>query len=37
VFGTATNPTKTARTSVGIAMLGNPDFLIEVEAFAVFP
>jgi enamine deaminase RidA (YjgF/YER057c/UK114 family) len=37
VFGTAANPTKTARTSVGIAALGNPDFLIEVEAFAIVP
>jgi enamine deaminase RidA (YjgF/YER057c/UK114 family) len=37
VFGTATNPTKTARSTVGVVQLVNPDFLIELEAFAVFP
>jgi enamine deaminase RidA (YjgF/YER057c/UK114 family) len=37
VFGTAANPTKTARSTVGVAALVNPDWLIEIEAFAVFP
>ena len=37
VFGTAANPTKTARSTVGVAALVNADFLIEIEAFAVFP
>ena len=37
VFGTATNPTKTARSTVGVVQLVDPGWLIEVEAFAVFP
>jgi enamine deaminase RidA (YjgF/YER057c/UK114 family) len=37
VFGTATNPTKTARSTVGVVQLVSPDFLIELEAFAIFP
>ena len=37
VFGTATNPTKTARSTVGVVQLVNSDFFIELEAFAVFP
>jgi enamine deaminase RidA (YjgF/YER057c/UK114 family) len=37
VFGSAANPTKTARSTVGVVALVNPDWLIEVEAFAVFP
>ena len=37
VFGTATNPTKTARSTVGVHSLVNPEWLIEIEAFAVFP
>ena len=37
VFGTATNPTKTARSTVGVLALVNPDWLIEIEAFAVYP
>jgi enamine deaminase RidA (YjgF/YER057c/UK114 family) len=37
VFGTAANPTKTARSTVGVTALVNADFLIEIEAFAVFP
>jgi len=37
VFGTAANPTKTARSTVGVTALVNADFLIELEAFAVFP
>jgi len=36
-FGTAANPTKPARSTVGVAALVNPDWLIEIEAFAVFP
>ena len=36
-FGTAANPTKTARSTVAVAGLVNPDWLIEVEAFAVYP
>jgi enamine deaminase RidA (YjgF/YER057c/UK114 family) len=37
VFGTAANPTKTARSTVGVTALVNADFLIEIEAFAVVP
>jgi enamine deaminase RidA (YjgF/YER057c/UK114 family) len=37
VFGTAANPTKPARSTVGVSALVNADWLIEVEAFAVFP
>ena len=37
VFGTAANPTKTARSTVGVVQLVSPDFFIELEAFAVFP
>lgn len=37
VFGTAANPTKTARSTVGVTALVNADFLIELEAFAVIP
>ncbi len=37
VFGTAANPTKTARSTVGVVALVNDDWLIELEAFAVFP
>jgi enamine deaminase RidA (YjgF/YER057c/UK114 family) len=37
VFGTAGNPTKPARSTVGVAALVNSDWLIEIEAFAVFP
>jgi enamine deaminase RidA (YjgF/YER057c/UK114 family) len=36
-FGTAANPTKTARSTVGVVQLVNADFFIELEAFAVFP
>lgn len=36
VFGTAENPTKTARSTVGVVALVNPEWLIELEAFAVF-
>jgi enamine deaminase RidA (YjgF/YER057c/UK114 family) len=37
VFGTDDNPTKPARSTVGVAALVLPDWLIEIEAFAVFP
>jgi enamine deaminase RidA (YjgF/YER057c/UK114 family) len=37
VFGTSANPTKPARSTVGVAALVNADWLIEIEAFAVFP
>jgi enamine deaminase RidA (YjgF/YER057c/UK114 family) len=36
-FGTAANPTKPARSTVGVAALVNPDWLIEIEVFAVHP
>jgi enamine deaminase RidA (YjgF/YER057c/UK114 family) len=36
-FGTAANPTKPARATVGVAALVVPLWLVEVEAFAVFP
>jgi enamine deaminase RidA (YjgF/YER057c/UK114 family) len=37
VFNTPVNPVKTARSTVGVAALVNPDWLIQIEAFAVFP
>jgi enamine deaminase RidA (YjgF/YER057c/UK114 family) len=37
VFGTESNPTKPARSTVGVAALVVADWLIEIEAFAVFP
>jgi len=36
-FNNATNPVKTARSTVGVLALVNPEWLVEVEAFAVFP
>jgi len=36
-FNNATNPVKTARSTVGVAALVNAAYLVEVEAFAVFP
>ena len=36
-FNTKENPVKTARSTVGVAALVNPDWLIEVEAVAVYP
>ena len=36
-FGTANNPTKPARSTVGVSALVNADWLIEIEAFAVYP
>ena len=37
VFGTDDNPTKPARSTVGVTALVAPNWLIEIEAFAVFP
>ena len=36
-FGTTANPTKPARSTVGVAALVNPLWLVEIEAFAVYP
>lgn len=36
-FNTAANPTKPARSTVGVAALVNAEWLVEVEAFAVYP
>ena len=36
-FNTATNPVKPARSTVGVVELVNAAWLVEVEAFAVFP
>ncbi|MCM3749670.1 RidA family protein [Paenibacillus pasadenensis] len=36
-FNTKTNPVKTARSTVGVAGLVNSDWLIEIEAVAVYP
>ena len=36
-FGTTDNPVKPARSTVGVASLVNPDWLIEIEAVAVYP
>ncbi|MDF2963139.1 MAG: Endoribonuclease [Paenibacillus sp.] len=36
-FNTEANPVKTARSTVGVASLVNADFLIEIEAVAVYP
>ena len=36
-FGTAENPTKTARSTVAVSALVNSGWLIEIEAFAVYP
>jgi enamine deaminase RidA (YjgF/YER057c/UK114 family) len=35
-FNNSQNPAKTARSTVGVAGLVNPDWLIEIEAVAVF-
>ena len=37
MFNTAANPVKTARSTVGVVALVNADWLIEIEAFAVYP
>ncbi len=36
-FGTASNPTRPARSTVGVVALVNSDWLIEIEAFAAYP
>ncbi|GMK41920.1 hypothetical protein PCCS19_49790 [Paenibacillus sp. CCS19] len=36
-FNTKANPTKTARSTVGVASLVNADWLIEIEAVAAYP
>lgn len=36
-FNTPTNPVKPARSTVGVLALVSPAWLVEVEAFAVFP
>ncbi|WP_308636261.1 RidA family protein [Paenibacillus silvisoli] len=36
-FNTKSNPTKTARSTVGVAGLVNSDWLIEIEAVAAYP
>ena len=36
-FNNAENPVKVARSTVGVVALVNADWLIEVEAFAVYP
>jgi enamine deaminase RidA (YjgF/YER057c/UK114 family) len=36
-FNNEKNPTKTARSTVAVAGLVSPDWLIEIEAFAVYP
>lgn len=36
-FNNPPNPTKTARSTVAVAGLVNPDWLIEIEAVAIFP
>lgn len=36
-FNNATNPVKVARSTVGVHSLVSADWLIEIEAFAVFP
>lgn len=36
-FANAENPVKPARSTVGVSALVNPDWLIEIEAFAAYP
>lgn len=36
-FNNPQNPVKTARSTLAVPALVNPDWLIEIEAFAVFP
>ena len=36
-FNNAENPTKTARTTLGVASLARPYLLVEVEAIAAYP
>lgn len=37
VFNTKENPVKPSRSTLGVASLVNPDWLIEIEAVAVYP
>ena len=37
LFNNERNPVKTARTTVGVVALANPDWLIEIEAVAAYP
>lgn len=36
-FNNPANPAKTARSTMAVAALVSPDWLVEIEAFAVFP
>ncbi|MSU45798.1 MAG: hypothetical protein EXS42_01375 [Lacunisphaera sp.] len=36
-FNNAQNPSKTARSTVAVTGLVSPDWLIKIEAFAVYP
>lgn len=36
-FGTDANPTKPARSTVGVAQLVDPGWRVEIEAFAAYP
>jgi enamine deaminase RidA (YjgF/YER057c/UK114 family) len=36
-FNTAQNPTKTARSTISVPALVNPDWLVEIEAVAAYP
>lgn len=36
-FNTEANPTKPARSTVGVSALVSPEWLIEIEAFAAYP
>jgi enamine deaminase RidA (YjgF/YER057c/UK114 family) len=36
-FGNAANPVKPARSTIAVAGLVQPDWLIEIEAFAAYP
>lgn len=36
-FNNGRNPTKAARSTIGVSALVSPDWLIEIEAFAVYP
>ena len=36
-FARANNPTRVTRSTVGVAALVRPDWLIEIEAVAVYP
>lgn len=36
-FGTPANPTKPARSTIAVAGLVDPEWLVEIEAFAAYP